>query len=283
MGIEIRPCNLYYSSEQVDPPVKSFQNAALYLIRYKLFNNASVFYTYYERVVIYRVYLKTNTCCLYLQLLFHSAPKLTLEKADKRSIDAASTIVSPHASCTIAQSYRPTSSVHYQEFQGDVAHEECQSARLKDEAWLTTKCISRDKTTSSSVRRTTDGVNDDGENSDPVRDEQTHCLPTWSAFNSQLARDDDSPLTCIRTMPLLASLAHEYSTLLNVFRQTQLVSDQIVGPTVQVILTMDKDLYQRALKLQIAKPEQQGRIILNICELHTVILYAPNDRQFHRR
>ncbi|MES9882594.1 MAG: hypothetical protein ABW185_17125, partial [Sedimenticola sp.] len=198
------------------------------------------------------------------------APKLTLEKADKRSIDAASTIVSPHASCTIAQSYRPTSSVHYQEFQGDVAHEECQSARLKDEAWLTTKCISRDKTTSSSERRTTDGVNDDGENSDPVRDEQTHCLPTWSAFNSQLARDDDSTLTCIRTMPLLASPAHEYSTLLNVFRQTQLVSDQIVGPDSPVILTMDMDLYQRALKLQIAKPELQGRIILRIGELHTV-------------
>lgn len=124
-------------------------------------------------------------------------------------------------------------------------------------------------------------MNDYEENSDSVSDEQTHRLPTWSAFNSQLTRDDDCPLTCIRTMPLLASPAREYSTLMNVFRQTQLVYDQIVGPDSPVILTMEMDLYQRALKLQIAKPELQGRIILRIGE-HG-ILYAPNDRQFHRR
>ncbi|MES9880361.1 MAG: hypothetical protein ABW185_05705, partial [Sedimenticola sp.] len=206
------------------------------------------------------------------------APKLVLENTSRKSLDICSTVLPQQEPCYIAQSYRPSDSEHYQDFKCDNDREESEAARIKDVAWLTARTAYRSKPTSNdSIMIDTDtSTNDDLHEDSPAEEqhiqapETTQPIPTWSGFNSLLS-SDDTPPTCIRTLPLLTSPAHEYSTLLNVFRQTQQVSEQIVGPELPVVLTMDMDLYQRALKLQVAKPELKDKFVLRIGELHTVL------------
>ena len=53
--------------------------------------------------------------------------------------------------------------------------------------------------------------------------------------------------------------------------QAQHLNTQVVGPEAKTIITLDMDLYMRALKLQSLKPHLKDKWILRIGEFHTVL------------
>ena len=101
--------------------------------------------------------------------------------------------------------------------------------------------------------------------------QQKHpCVPSWAAYNSMVSKADQE-CTTICAMPLIASPAHEWNTLLTVLMQAQHLNTQVVGPEAKTIITLDMDLYMRALKLQSLKPHLKDKWILRIGEFHTVL------------
>jgi hypothetical protein len=102
------------------------------------------------------------------------------------------------------------------------------------------------------------------------RQEDTQFVPTWAPYNSVLS-DDERPITQIQTLPLIPAPAHEWSTLLTVLKHAQHISSEVVGPRQKTIITLDMDLYMRAVKLQSLKPEMTKNCILRVGEFHTVL------------
>ena len=72
-------------------------------------------------------------------------------------------------------------------------------------------------------------------------------------------------------MPLVASPANEWQTLFTVLKHAQHISAEVVGPEKKTIITLDMDLYMRALKLQMLSPDCNNKWILHIGEFHTVL------------
>ena len=78
-------------------------------------------------------------------------------------------------------------------------------------------------------------------------------MPTWSATQSFLL--SQSTNSCTRTntavvAPLFKSSPTDYGTLYTVLQLTQVISAQVVGPHRRTLITLDLDLYARALKIQ---------------------------------
>ena len=78
-------------------------------------------------------------------------------------------------------------------------------------------------------------------------------MPTWSATRSLLL--SQSTNSCARTntavvAPLFKSSPTDYGTLYTVLQLTQGISAQVVGPYRKTLITLDLDLYARALKIQ---------------------------------
>ena len=72
-------------------------------------------------------------------------------------------------------------------------------------------------------------------------------------------------------MPLIASPANEWQTFFTVLKHAQHISAEVVGPERKTMITLDMDLYMRALKLQRLSPDLQNKLILRIGEFHTVL------------
>lgn len=95
-------------------------------------------------------------------------------------------------------------------------------------------------------------------------------VPPWAAFNSMLDKRN-SQNTSIHVIPLIASPAHEWQTLMTVLKHAQHINAEVVGPERKTNVTLDMDLYARALKLQTLMPEFKNSLVLRIGEFHTVL------------
>ena len=72
-------------------------------------------------------------------------------------------------------------------------------------------------------------------------------------------------------LPLVAAPANEWQTLVTVIMQAQHITTQVVGPDQKTLITLDMDLYARAVKLQNLKPDEFKSDVFRIGEFHTML------------
>ncbi|KAL5007722.1 hypothetical protein ScPMuIL_016528 [Solemya velum] len=96
-----------------------------------------------------------------------------------------------------------------------------------------------------------------------------HNISTWTAYNSLLA--STKPLTEVNAMPLIASPAHEWQTLITVLKQTQQINYTVMGPNNKTVITLDMALYERAKQLEMSRDDCKGKWVLRLGEMHTVV------------
>ena len=132
---------------------------------------------------------------------------------------------------------------------------------LYDSVWLLSRSVLR--------------INNEGQESRAQPAEVTDELlipqniPTWAAFNSLLVKE--RPLTNVGALPLVPAPAHEWSTLLTVLKQAQHINTMIVGPERKTVITLDMQLYEKAMRLQMYRDDCREKWILRLGELHTVM------------
>ena len=121
-------------------------------------------------------------------------------------------------------------------------------------AWLTARTIQRNTSNQSNQEAPAEKPN----------------ISTWAAYHS-LVGQDTRPTTNVYVLPLVPAPANEWKTLLTVLQQAQHINTQVVGPDRKTVITLDMDLYSRALKLQTLKPDMHKNGILRIGKFHTVL------------
>jgi hypothetical protein len=95
-------------------------------------------------------------------------------------------------------------------------------------------------------------------------------IPLWAGYNSLLSTDERL-LTTVSTLPLLTAPANEYNTLIDVLKQTQFITTRVMGCDSKTVITLDMDLYIRAVKLQSMKPDMFKHFVFRVGEFHTVL------------
>ena len=95
---------------------------------------------------------------------------------------------------------------------------------------------------------------------------QLSSIPSWSALNSLLSTLV-LPTTRYEALPLIASPAHEYRTLLTVLKQAQGINIKLMGPNRKTIITFDLGLYKPVKELQMSRSDLDD-IIVRAGELH---------------
>ena len=163
--------------------------------------------------------------------------------------------------CSLPRNVKPRQSLHYQ-FNLATNEDQLVSSRNDDLMWLAVQY----------TQRNTDQIEDLPLYNDPseIKEISNHPIPSWAAYNSVLHPHNDA-VTCIRALPLFNSSPHDEHTLLTVLTQAQKINSYVMGEEHKTIITLDMDLYQRALKLQSSLPNLQRQCILRVGEFHTVL------------
>ena len=92
-------------------------------------------------------------------------------------------------------------------------------------------------------------------------------MPTWAATQSLLQSGQHVTRTNSEVLaPLFKTSPTDYATLWSVLSLTQEISAVVVGPERRTIITLDLDLYERALKIQ--QSVNTDRWVLRAGELH---------------
>ena len=94
-------------------------------------------------------------------------------------------------------------------------------------------------------------------------------IPTWSAYNSVMF--DTRDLTNVDGFPLVSAHAHEFSTLLSVFRYAELINQHIMVEERKIVVSVDLGLYKPAKQLEFARDDCQNNWIIRPGELHIVM------------
>ena len=71
--------------------------------------------------------------------------------------------------------------------------------------------------------------------------------------------------------PPLASPAHEWDTILTILKQSQKITATVVGDNQKTVITLDMQLYEKAVKLQLHKAPEFNNVLFRIGEMHTVM------------
>ena len=112
---------------------------------------------------------------------------------------------------------------------------------------------------------------------------KTEVMPTWAATKSlllsQKSQQNDKRTNSEVVAPLFKSSPTDYSTLYTILCLTQEISAVVVGPECRTVITLDMDLYERALKIQqsvgnsnwVLRP---GELCLVFCALHALGKYV---------
>ena len=164
--------------------------------------------------------------------------------------------------CPIKGSLKPLTSSKYEEFKPEENASAIKSTQNQDVAWLVSGYLhrtqQRDQSTDCDLTQTDSHTG------------PTEHFPTWSGYNSSVCEDSRS-LTKVYTLPLISAPAHEWQTLLTVLKQAQHITAEVVRPNRKTVITLDMDLYMRAIKIPSLHPEYGGKWILRIGEFHTVL------------
>ena len=79
-------------------------------------------------------------------------------------------------------------------------------------------------------------------------------MPTWAATNSLLLSkrevNSKKKVNAAAIAPLLKKSPTDYTTLYSALCLTQQISASVVGPDRRTLITLDLDLYNRALQIQ---------------------------------
>ena len=98
-------------------------------------------------------------------------------------------------------------------------------------------------------------------------------FPSYSAYNSIInEREAPYPTANILIFPLIPGPADSYSAIYTAFKLAQKVTTHVIGESSKTIISLDLDLYERALRLRNSSPELLESFILRLGELH--ILFA---------
>lgn len=93
---------------------------------------------------------------------------------------------------------------------------------------------------------------------------------TWSAYNSSCAATV-KPLTTVQPLPLYGVPAHEWQTMMKVFKHVQYITSKVMGPGQKTVISLDMALYERAKRLELIHPDYRDKDIFRVGELHTVL------------
>ena len=141
---------------------------------------------------------------------------------------------------------------------------------MKDAVWLFSRPVLRTKhQTEINDLKNDEANNSEDEVSQAIEESFQQSIPTWAAFNSLV--EDERPLTNVGALPLIPAPAHEWSTLVTVLKQAHHVNAIVVGHNRKIVITLDMQLYEKAMRLQMYREDCKDKWILRIGELHTVM------------
>lgn len=181
---------------------------------------------------------------------------------------------------------KPQSSPQYTDFKlGNYANES-QKAEKSDMAWLLVRHANRQKLT---TRRLEDDApeNSESENRqnhseqalegaseeviDDSEDKQKQNIPLWAAYNS-LVHEEDERVDNVFPLPIMNSVAHEWSTLITGLENLSKLNKTVRGEDAPpVSVWMDMDLYKRALKLPFLDDSFKDKWIIHPGQFHIVL------------
>lgn len=209
----------------------------------------------------------------------HESMQLETPGVSKSLKNLPSTIVDL-LPCPVKGNPKPKSNVKYKRFQVSMTDEALHEPEEKDLTWHIVRSLCRSAIqqheASSVLLEVTDTEEGNESSADSIKDTDDGAkkrkihIPAWAGYNSLICKDQQ-PLTRIHVLPLVASPANEWQTLFTVLKHAQQISAEVVGPEQKTIITLDMDLYMRALKLQMMSQDCGNKWILRIGEFHTVL------------
>lgn len=173
-----------------------------------------------------------------LNLLLTSISRLDVPEKQKRSIDQIPESLKKVLECEDPPK-KPKNPV-YGNFSLFEEDEPVITVRYEDFGWLLGRSLSRKPTS------------DDEE-------DKTNCVPVWAAYKSVI--HDVIQTTRSAAPPFIDAPAHEWNTLLTVFKQAQNINTSVVGPNQKTVITLDLGLYQPAKQLQMARHDLNYAIL----------------------
>jgi hypothetical protein len=187
--------------------------------------------------------------------------------SSERSLKNVPSVIGEMESCTIKGMPKPTVSPKFKDFKPGDQSQVIDTYDMQDAAWLITGCFQRslERTTASKV----DDVADDEPVHDHLKDKRPAFLP-WAGYNS-VVTTDTRPCTNVQVLPRIQAPANEWQTLVTVLKQTQHISAEVVGPERKTIITLDMDLYMRAVRLQQLRKDCIDKWILRLGKFHVVL------------
>lgn len=179
------------------------------------------------------------------------------------------------ATCDIEGSPKPRTSPHYSSYKIGVYDEYYMRSQSSDIQWMVARFFNRPgvQELGSEV---SPGDNDEREDQ-PTTDRlnKRQFVPVWSAYNSlthvPLATDAPAVIDQAFGLPIIKAPAHEWSTLVTSLENLYRLNELVTGPDNKLVVTMDMDLYKRALKLPYLDPQYKDKWVLCPGGFHTVL------------
>lgn len=179
--------------------------------------------------------------------------------------------------CTIEGNPKPRTSPHYPTYMMGQYEEECKRAQTNDIAWMLARFCYRSTTSQSGddsgIHSHYSSVTAQDEDiPEGVSQDVRQPVDLWSAYNS-LTQSEDAPSVIDNAfgLPIINAPAHEWVTLVTALNQLTRLNELASGPEKKLIVTMDMDLYKRALKLEHLEPQYKDKWLLCPGAFHTVL------------
>ena len=104
---------------------------------------------------------------------------------------------------------------------------------------------------------------------DILKSEKTLTIPTWSGYNSLLQSVEGTTLlTHIFYFPLIPAPASDFSDIYTAMENVKFVTEFSNGSGDKTVITLDLDLYERAMQIVQSGGIMKGKIILRLGYLH---------------
>ncbi len=154
--------------------------------------------------------------------------------------------------CAITGNHKPGNSPQYEEFEMGQYQNKVAEAKQNDLVWLLSRYFQRLKPP-----------------------EAVRAIPSWSAYNPLICdstNENEHHLDQSHALPVINAPAHEWRTLVTTLeRLSQLNSFVCPQDPGKVIVTMDMDLYKRAVKLEYLDEQYSGKWLLCPGAFHMVL------------
>eukprot|EP00794_Sanderia_malayensis_P004104 gene4104-4661_t len=107
-------------------------------------------------------------------------------------------------------------------------------------------------------------------------------VPSWSGYNSLLCSSLSNQIKRTNTLllPLIPGPAAYYSAIYTALKQAQNITTWCLGEGQKTVISLDLDLYARALQLCEGHRKLRGKYIFTLGELHVVIALLRAIRHF---